>query len=82
MENTYNGYTNWETWNACLWIANDQSTYNYVRNHKTQLVKELSYGNKFATLKRLMTIACNTDLDYKDYDKINYEEVINFIEEL
>jgi len=23
MEKTYNGWTNWETWNAALWIEND-----------------------------------------------------------
>ena len=24
----YNGYKNYETWNVCLWIANDEGLYN------------------------------------------------------
>ena len=25
---SYNGYENYETWNVCLWIANDKELYN------------------------------------------------------
>jgi len=28
---TYNGWTNYETWNVALWLDNDEGTYNYVR---------------------------------------------------
>lgn len=24
----YNGYTNYQTWNVCLWIGNDEGLYN------------------------------------------------------
>ena len=28
---TYNGWTNYETWNVALWCDNDQGSYNYWR---------------------------------------------------
>ena len=29
---TYNGWKNWETWAANLWLNNDEATYNQARS--------------------------------------------------
>jgi hypothetical protein len=37
----HNGYSNWETWNVCMLISNDERLYNKAKNHG-KMSKELS----------------------------------------
>jgi len=30
MDKSYNGWTNWETWNLGLWLNNEESTYHEI----------------------------------------------------
>lgn len=38
---TYNGYTNYETWNCALWLDNDQGTQEAMQEKAEELVEEL-----------------------------------------
>ena len=31
VDNTYNGWTNYETWNVALWIGGDEGLYNFAK---------------------------------------------------
>ena len=39
MNDTYNGWRNYETWNVALWIGNDEGLYNTVLE-----LRERNYG--------------------------------------
>jgi hypothetical protein len=36
-QQTYNGWTNYETWNVALWLSNDEGTYNYTRERADEI---------------------------------------------
>ncbi len=42
-DNTYNGWTNYETWNVALWLGNDEGLYNLARGWARHGYKSLSH---------------------------------------
>lgn len=58
-DKTYNGWTNYETWNVKLWLDNEQGTYSEVTSHAAEVYNEAAddgadaadypYSTNFAT---------------------------------
>ena len=71
---TYNGWTNWETWNVTLWIQNDQGLH-------TLAYESGSYENFLSVLEELNVVATPDGVRYADPEvnatEIN-EEVFDF----
>ena len=69
---TYNGWTNYETWNVALWIGNDEFLYNLARNCEDYL--------EFVTL---MWFDAKTPdgVGYAN-PKLNWDELNEMIQEL
>ena len=57
-DNTYNGWTNWETWIVNVWMDNDQKLYEYYGNVARE---EVSKDKKSATY--ILSIALREQFD-------------------
>jgi hypothetical protein len=66
----YQGWTNWETWNANLWIGNDEFYYKTSR-----------LCDSVNALKALWRCMTHTVTDKIDIEKINFDEIFQFIQE-
>jgi hypothetical protein len=62
---TYNGWTNYETWNVALWLQNDETMYNVARKYDSydKLIPRLecNFGQITPDGVRWMNPIINTD---------------------
>ena len=75
-DNTYNGWTNWETWNVLLWLDNEQNLY----NAKESFIRRNEHKQNFEILVKsfLTDIFSNGTPDMKtveEMEAVNYEEI-------
>jgi hypothetical protein len=64
VDGTYNGYANYQTWNVCLWIANDQFLYG--------LASQCESYNDFKILLR--DIFDSNDMKHETPDSVSWND--------
>lgn len=69
---SYNGWTNYETWNAVLWIDNDEGIYRErVRRHRW----DEWTGDEVASFFLEVFPNGTPDMKKKDIGKIDWDEI-------
>lgn len=69
MENGYNGWANWETWNVALWIQNDEGLYAMAKR-----MKRLKYA--YVTLSNALSeIGITETPDGASYSDKNLDRI-------
>ena len=73
IKETYNGWTDWTTWNCALWINNEQSIYNVA-----------AVCDTYSDFLWEMQAMCGfySTPDGADYGEANYDEMNLLIQEI
>jgi hypothetical protein len=72
MADTYNGWTNWETWQINLWLDNEEPLYREkVRFLKRGDLKD----DRVESFCREQFPEGTPDMDPGDMNKVNWEEI-------
>ena len=73
-DKTYNGWTNWETWNVNLWIENERPLY----YEKVRFLREASEVNAISVWVFCKAVFPNGTPDMKtptELDDVNWDEI-------
>ena len=84
-DNTYNGWTNYETWNVALWIENDEGLYSLAQEWKEDRwdssYDSADYDTFRHTLTELFGDATPDGVRWND-PKLDHEELDEMLAEI
>lgn len=82
-DNTYNGWTNYETWNLNLWLSNDENAYRYWASIAEGVeLEELTESLKtWAQSHVPETVGFHSDMLSHAISRINFEEIAKSLKE-
>lgn len=73
-DTTYNGWTNWATWNANLWVDNEESTY------KDRIRIQRGFGDWSKESAKEFFLGWfpkgTPDMDSSDIDEIDWNDIV------
>jgi hypothetical protein len=70
-DTTYNGWTNYETWNVALWIGNDEGIYNFAKGCETYQDFVFQMRDCFESTETPDGVAWNdSGLDHSELDEV------------
>lgn len=78
MSDTYNGWANWDTWNANLWLSNDEYTYSTMLKCADDAATFQECGTNLLTVDTFIDDWGKTCLKLQDYicpDKIAWDDI-------
>jgi hypothetical protein len=76
MDNTYNGWTNWETWQILLWATNDEGLYRETTEFVNFYAWRTGFEQKVRIFFRTMFPEGTPDMDsYEEMHNVNWEEI-------
>ena len=81
-DNTYNGWTNWETWQVLLWADNEESLYREVCKFVKWAEPLAGFDQKCNEFFRGMFPNGTPDMDGpQDMNKVNWQEIAEHLEQ-
>ena len=81
MDNEYNGWTNYETWNVALWIGNTEHLYNAACHYMKRQWRDEDYYKNFINGYMEESSATDDGVKWLDH-KLDYDELDEFMKEL
>jgi len=81
-DNTYNGWTNWETWQILLWASNEEHLYKQVNKFVEWASWRVGFDLKVKHFFYDMFPDGTPDMDgVEDMKNVNWQEIAEHLEE-